>query len=58
MGQAGAFPAISPNSAKMAFGWPNGRKQFFPHVRTLKCPVSTLVRGAAIWMSLYAQGLL
>ena len=25
MGQAGVFPAIYPNSAKMAFGWPTGQ---------------------------------
>ena len=33
MGPAGVFPAMYPNSAKMAFGWPRGWNRFFQHVR-------------------------
>ena len=33
MGQAGVLPAMYPNSAKRALGWPSGRKGFFQHAR-------------------------
>ena len=31
MGEAVVLPAICPNGAKMAFGWPTGRNYFFQH---------------------------
>ena len=36
MGQAGVLPAMYPNSAKMALGWPSGRKGFFQHAGAVR----------------------
>ena len=40
MAQAGLFPAMYPNSAKMALAVPSGRKRFFQHARKKKSPFS------------------
>ena len=36
MGQSGVFPAVYPNGAKMALGWPSGGKLFFQHARAAR----------------------
>ena len=54
MGQAGVFPAMYPNSAKMALGWPSGREWFFRHVRAARHAkkVSVVARSELGWIQL------
>ena len=46
--QAEVFPAIYPNSAKMALGWPTGWNGFFQRAYTLRCAKKFRFRWDAI----------